>query len=106
MSQHRGQHQGDSMDNAERKEEHLNQVIAQAMGGEAPPVNPLGVEALASIPIHDSEELPQDCRGAEATKPTSEASADELTRHAQYLEWRAGLLTGEAVALRSIAATR
>jgi len=40
------------------------------------------------------------------TKPTRDASADELVRHAQYLEWRAGLLTGKAAALRSIAATR
>jgi hypothetical protein len=94
------------MDIAELKEEHLEQVIAQAMGGEAPPVNPLGVDAPTFIPIHDSAELPQDCRGAEATKTTADASPEELIRHAQYLEWRAGLLTGEAVALRTMAAAR
>ncbi|MGA3057991.1 MAG: hypothetical protein ABSE70_08170 [Candidatus Limnocylindrales bacterium] len=94
------------MDTTELKEEHLDQAIAQAMGGEAPAVNPLGVDAPVFIPIHDSGEFPQDCRGAEATKTTADASPEELTRHAQYLEWRAGLLTGEATALRSMAATR
>jgi hypothetical protein len=102
------------MDAVDHKEERLEQVIAQAMGGEAPAVNPLGVDAPASIPIHASGELPPDCHGhgdvlegwTHPTKPTSEASADELVRHAQYLEWRAGLLTGEAAALRSIATTR
>ena len=94
------------MDTTEPKEEHLDQAIAQAMGGEAPAVNPLGVDAPVFIPIHDSGEFPQDCRGAEATKTTADASPEELTRHAQYLEWRAGLLTGEATALRSMAATR
>lgn len=94
------------MDIAETKEEHLDQAIAQAMGGEAPAVNPLGVDAPTFIPIHDSAELPQDCRGAEPTKTTADASPEELTHHAQYLEWRAGLLTGEATTLRSMAATR
>ena len=102
------------MDSADQKEEHLDQAIAQAMGGEAPAVNPLGVEAPASIPIHDRDELPENCRGQASdldgwthpTKLTRDASADELTRHAQYLEWRAGILTGQAAALRSIAATR
>jgi hypothetical protein len=102
------------MDTVDRKEEHLEQVIAQAMGGEAPAINPLGVEAPASIPIHASDELPQDCHGhgdslegwTHPTKPTGDASADELVRHAQYLEWRAGLLTGQAAALRSTASTR
>jgi hypothetical protein len=94
------------MDIAELKEEHLDQAIAQAMGGEAPAVNPLSVDAPAFIPIHDSGELPQECRGAEATKTTADASPEELTRHAQYLEWRGGLLSGEAAALRSMAATR
>ena len=102
------------MDTVDHKEEHLEQVIAQAMGGEAPAVNPLGVEAPTSIPIHAVDELPQDCHGhadsledwTHPTKPTRDASADELVRHAQYLEWRAGLLTGKAVALRSIAAPR
>jgi hypothetical protein len=94
------------MDLAELKEEHLEQAIAQAMGGEAPAVNPLGVDPPASIPIHASTEFPQDCRGGEATRAAADASPEELTRHAQYLEWRAGLLTGEAAALRSAAATR
>ena len=94
------------MDSPERKEEHLDEAIAKAMGGEAPAVNPPGVDAPASIPIHDSDELPRDCRGAEASKRTADATPQELIRHAQYLEWRAGLLTGKAVALRSIAATR
>jgi hypothetical protein len=102
------------MDAVDHREERLEQVIAHAMGGEAPAVNPLGVEAPASIPIHAADELPPDCDGraddveawTHATKPTSEASADELVRHAQYLEWRAGLLTGKAAALRSMATTR
>ena len=102
------------MDSVDQKTEHLDQAIAKAMGGEAPVVNPLGVGTLESIPIHDSDEFPQDCHGrgvdldvwTHPTKPTDEASADELMRHAQYLEWRAGLLTGKAAALRSIAATR
>ena len=102
------------MDSADQKEEHLDQAIARAMGGEAPAANPLGVEAPASIPIHDGDELPEDCPGqgndldgwTHSTKPTLDASAAELTRHAQYLEWRAGILTGQAAALRSIAATR
>jgi hypothetical protein len=94
------------MDSADQKEEHLDQAIVQAMGGEAPVANPLGVEVPAVIPIHDSIEFPQDCRGAEATRPTADASADELTRHAQYLELQAGLLNGQAAAFRSIAATR
>jgi hypothetical protein len=72
------------------------------------------VGTLESIPIHDSDEFPQDCHGrgvdldvwTHPTKPTSAASAEELTRHAQYLEWRAGVLTAEATALRSTAATR
>ena len=102
------------MGTVDHKEEHLEQVIAQAMGGEAPAVNPLGVEAPTSIPIHAVDELPEDCRGhansledwTHPTKSTRDASADELVRHAQYLEWRAGLLTGKAAGLRSIAATR
>ena len=102
------------MDTVDRKEEHLEQVIAQAMGGEAPAVNPRGVETPTSIPIHASDELPQDCRGlrddveswTHPTKQTRDATTEELLRHAQYLEWRAGLLTGKAAALRSIAATR
>jgi hypothetical protein len=94
------------MDVAELKEQHLEEAIAQAMGGEAPAAEPVGADAPAFIPIHDSGELPQDCRGAEATRTTADASPDELTRHAQYLEWRAGVLTGEAAALRSLAATR
>jgi hypothetical protein len=102
------------MDSADQNEEHLDQAIALAMGGEVPAANPLGVEAPASIPIHDGNELPEDCPGqgndldgwTHPTKPTRDASADELTRHAQYLEWRAGILTGQAAALRSIAATR
>ena len=94
------------MDIAAQKEEHLDQAIAQAMGGEAPAVNPLSVDVPSFIPIHDSAEFPQDCRGAEATRTTADASPEELTRHAQYLEWRAGLLTGEATALRSMAASR
>jgi hypothetical protein len=102
------------MDTVDHKEEHLEQVIAQAMGGQAPAVNPLGVEAPASIPIHASDELPQDCHGhadnleswTHSLKSTRDASADELVRHAQYLEWRAGILTGKAAALRSIATTR
>jgi len=102
------------MDSVDHKEEHLEQAIAQVMGGEAPAVNPLGVEAPASIPIHDRDELPEDCCGQASdldgwthpTKPTRDASADELTRHAQYLEWRAGLLNGKAAALRMMAATR
>jgi hypothetical protein len=102
------------MDTVDRKEEHLEQVIARAMGGEAPALNPLGVEAPTSIPIHASDELPQDCHGhrdgleswTHPTKATRDASTDELVRHAQYLEWRAGLLTGRAAALRSIATTR
>ena len=102
------------MDSVDQKTEHLDQAIAKAMGGEAPVVNPLGVGTLESIPIHDSDEFPQDCHGRGAdlevwthpTKPTSAASAEELTRHAQYLEWRAGVLTAEATALRSTAATR
>ena len=94
------------MDTAERTEEHLDAVIAQAMGGEAPAIDPAGVGAPAFIPLHDSAELPADCRGAEATKTTADASPEELTRHAQYLEWRAGLLSGEAAALRAMAAAR
>ncbi|MGD0018629.1 MAG: hypothetical protein ABSD62_05190 [Candidatus Limnocylindrales bacterium] len=94
------------MDIAELKQEHRDQAIAQAMGGEAPAVNPVGVNAPPFIPIHDSGEFPQDCRGAEPTKTAADASPEELTRHAQYLEWRSGLLTGEAAALRSMAATR
>jgi hypothetical protein len=102
------------MDTVDHKEEHLDQVIAQAMGGEAPVVNPPGVEAPTSIPIHAVDELPQDCHGhadnledwTHPTKLTLDASAGELTRHAQYLEWRAGLLTGKAEALRATAATR
>ena len=102
------------MDTVDHKEEHLEQAIAQAMGGEAPAVNPLGVEAPASIPIHDRDELPENCGGQASdvdgwthpTKQTRDASADELTRHAQYLEWRAGLLNGKAAALRLMAATR
>ena len=102
------------MGTVDNKEEHLEQVIAQAMGGEAPAVNPLGVAAPTSIPIHAVDELPEDCRGhadsledwTHPTKSTRDASADELVRHAQYLEWRAGLLTGKAAGLRSIAATR
>ena len=94
------------MNTSERIEEHLEAVIAQAMGGEAPPVNPAGVAAPTFIPLHDGAELPADCRGAEMTKTTTDATREELTRHAQYLEWRAGLLTGEAAALRTIAATR
>ena len=102
------------MDTVDHKEEHLEQVIARAMGGEAPAVNPLGVEAPASIPIHATGELPQDCTGhgddlegwTHPTRPPRDASADELVRHAQYLEWRAGLLTGKAAALRAIATTR
>jgi hypothetical protein len=102
------------MDNADQNEEHLDQAITRAMGGEAPVANPLGVEAPASIPIHDGNELPEDCRGqgndldgwTHSTKPTLAASADKLTRHAQYLEWRAGIMTGQAAVLRSIAATR
>ncbi|HEX7495517.1 MAG TPA: hypothetical protein VF349_02675 [Candidatus Limnocylindrales bacterium] len=94
------------MDSPERKEEHLDEAIAKAMGGEAPAVDPLGVGAPASIPIHDSGELPSDCRGAEASKATADATPQELIRHAQYLEWRAGLLAGEAEALRAMAATR
>ena len=38
------------MDTVDHKEEHLEQVIAQAMGGEAPAVNPLGVEAPTVYP--------------------------------------------------------
>jgi hypothetical protein len=94
------------MDNPELKEEHLDQAIALAMGGEVPAVNPLGVDAPVFIPIHDLGEFPQDCHGAEATKTTADATPEELIRHAQYLEWQAGLLTGEAAALRSMAATR
>jgi hypothetical protein len=103
------------MGSLDQKAEHLDQAIAQAMGGEAPAVNPAGVEAPLIIPIHDSNELPQDCRGSEGngperwthpTKLAAEATANELYCHAQYLEWRAGLLNGEAAALRSIAATR
>ena len=102
------------MDSVDQKTEHLDQAIAKAMGGEAPAVNPLCVGTLESIPIHDSDEFPQDCHGrgvdldvwTHPTKPTSAASAEELTRHAQYLEWRAGVLTAEATALRSTAATR
>jgi len=94
------------MDIAEVKEEHLDQAIAQAMGGEAPVVNAAGVDAPPFIPIHDSAELPQDCRGAETTRTTADASPEELIRHAQYLEWRAGVTTGEATALRSMAASR
>jgi hypothetical protein len=94
------------MDSPEQTEEHLDEAIAKAMGGEAPAVDPLGVDAPASIPIHDSGEFPKDCRGAEASKTTTDATPQELIRHAQYLEWRAGLLTGEANALRSMAATR
>ena len=102
------------MDTVDYKEEHLEQAIAHVTGGEAPAVNPLGVDAPMSIPIHATDELPQDCRGhadsledwTHPTKPTADASADELVRHAQYLEWRAGLLTGKATALRSIAAAR
>ena len=102
------------MDTVDYKEEHLEQAIAHVTGGEAPAVNPLGVDAPTSIPIHAKGELPPDCHGhsdkledwTHPTKPTSEASADELVRHAQYLEWRAGLLTGKATALRSMAATR
>ena len=102
------------MDSADQNEEHLDQAIALAMGGEVPAANPLGVEAPASIPIHDANELPGDCPGqgndldgwTHSTKSAGDASADELTRHAQYLEWRAGILTGQAAALRSIAATR
>ena len=101
------------MDTVDHTEEHLEQAIAHVMGGEAPAVNPLGVDAPTSIPIHGMDELPQDCDGhldnlddwTHPTRPTREASADELVRHAQYLEWRAGLLTGKATALRSIAAT-
>ena len=94
------------MDNAGRKEEHMDQAIAQAMGGEAPAVAPAGVNAPKFVPIHDSAEFPQDCRGAEPVRTTADAFPEELTRHAQYLEWRAGLLTGEAAALRALAATR
>lgn len=94
------------MASPEQTEEHLDEAIAKAMGGEAPAVNPLGVDAPASIPIHDSGELPSDCRGAEAIKTTADATPEELIRHAQYLEWRAGLATAEAAALRSMAATR
>jgi hypothetical protein len=102
------------MNAVDHKEEHLEQAIAKAMGGEAPAVNPLGVDAPTSIPIHASDELPQDCHGrpdnlggwTHPTKPTGDASADELIHHAQWLEWRAGLLNGKATALRSIAATR
>jgi hypothetical protein len=102
------------MDTVDHEEEHLEQVIAKAMGGQAPAVNPLGVDAPASIPIHAGDELPQDCHGqadnlenwTHSIKSTRDASADELVRHAQYLEWRAGVLTGKAAALRSIATTR
>ena len=94
------------MDITELKEERLDAAIASAMGGEAPPVNPLSVDPPSFVPIHGSDELPQDCRGAEASKTLADASPEELTRHAQYLEWRAGLLTGEAASLRSLAETR
>jgi hypothetical protein len=102
------------MDTIDHKEELLEQVIAHAMGGEAPAVNPLGVEAPSSVPIHPDAELPMECHGpgddvenwTHPTRPTHDASAAELVRHAQYLEWRSGLLTGRAAALRSIAATR
>ena len=102
------------MGTVDLKEEHLEQAIAQAMGGEAPAANPLGVEAPASIPIHERDELPEDCSGqgsdfdgwAHPARPTRDATADELTRHAHYLEWRAGLLNGKAAALRVMAATR
>jgi hypothetical protein len=103
------------MDTEDQKQEHLEQSIAKAMGGETPAMDPAGVEAPLTIPVHEVHEFPQDCLGmvgnSEAawthpTKLASDASADELTRHAQYLEWRSGLLTGEAVSLRSMAATR
>ena len=94
------------MDITAVKEEHLDQAIAKAMGGEVTVANPVGVEAPASIPIHDSLEFPQDCRGVEPSKTTDDASPEELTRHAQYLEWQAGLLTGKATALRTMAAAR
>jgi hypothetical protein len=52
------------MDSPGQTEEHLDEAIAKAMGGTAPAVDPLGVDAPASIPIHDSGEFPKDCRGA------------------------------------------
>jgi len=94
------------MDSPGQTQEHLDEAIAKDMGGTAPAVDPLGVDAPASIPIHDSGEFPKDCRGAEASKTTAAATPQELIRHAQYLEWRAGLLAGEADALRSMAAAR
>ena len=103
------------MDTVDVKQEHLEQSIAKAMGGETPAMDPAGVKAPLRIPLHEVHEYPQDCLGVvgineaawtHPTKLASDASADELTRHAQYLEWRSGLLTGEAVALRSMAATR
>ncbi len=94
------------MNTADQAEEHLDAVIALAMGGESPAIDPAGVDAPTFIPLHDSAELPADCRGAEATRATADASPEELTRHAQYLEWRAGLLSGEATALRLMAAPR
>jgi hypothetical protein len=50
--------------------------------------------------------VPQDCRGAEASKTTAYATSEELIRNAQDLEWRAGLATAEAAALYAMAATR
>jgi len=94
------------MDATEPKEEHLDQAIALAMGGETPAVGPLGVDPPSFVPIHDRDESPRDCRGAEASKTVADASPEELTRHAQFLEWQAGRLTGEAAALRAVAASR
>ena len=103
------------MDTPDLQQQHLDQAIAQAMGGEAPVVDPADAIAHMAIPIHDGNEFPANCHAEERTNPegwahpvkaAADASADELKRHARYLEWRAGVLTEEATELRSLAETR